>query len=126
MFKEGDDPKNVYIIKQGEFQITKSVLMAKTTNHEHDLLTKSTQTTIRYNSNFGRQIGLKKDFESAMRLVGSCTMVGDYECIYNIPHLCTISCYSPEATVYLIKKEEFLKLEATSEDAWKEICKSSG
>ena len=45
LFREGDQAQNVYIVKEGQFLITKSIREKKAQNVEHDLLLKRTTTT---------------------------------------------------------------------------------
>ena len=53
MFKEGDDNKYVYIVRSGQFQVTKNLYNDKMPNNlKKNLLIKSTTTTKRFQSNF--------------------------------------------------------------------------
>ena len=50
LFKEGEEAENLYIVKQGQFVITKAIKEKRVQNVEHDLLLKHTTTTQRYNT----------------------------------------------------------------------------
>lgn len=52
-------------------------------------------------------------------------MIGDEEIIRGSNHLTTVICSSFEATVMLIKKEEFLKIRMQSEESWASIIQYS-
>ena len=52
-------------------------------------------------------------------------MVGDYECIKNIPYQTSIKCLSEKGQVLVVEKADFLELETVSEDYWNDIVQES-
>ena len=116
MFKEGDVAQKVFIIKSGQFVMTKSIKEKKVQNVEHDLLLKRTTTTQRYNSMFKARQHLKKSFEVRIRQYDGPAMFGDSDCILEMPHQTTVMCISQEASVFVLTKKDFLKIKNDSED----------
>ena len=84
--REGGQPTDVWLVKEGSFRVSKFVLARKNITPEVDLLKKCCLATIRCNQNLSKRIGLKKDSQIQMRLIGPGIMIGDYECIQNVPY----------------------------------------
>jgi len=74
-------------------------MQPKNTDKEQNLLFNDTQTTQRYNNNFSKCLGLKKESEIQILLVSEGRMFGDFECINDTPFQTTLVCYSPTATI---------------------------
>lgn len=125
LFREGESAENIYIIKQGQFVITKSIKEKKVQNVEHDLLLKRITTTQRYNTMFKKRQALKKAFEVRIRQYDGNVMFGDCDCILGLPYQTSVTCIDQEASVFVISKKDFFKIKVDSEDQWREIVRNS-
>ena len=123
LFKEGDVSKFVYIIKDGQYSINKQVFQPKHNEikYERGLLKNNTTTTRRFNNNFQKQMGLRREFEINIMLAEKGKMVGDSEVINNKPYQTTVMCHSINASVLCIKKDEYLKLQSISDESFQEL-----
>ena len=103
--KEGVKADFVYVIRHGEFQITKMVY-------------KEGQTV-------NNVTGVKRDFELSLLLAGSGKLIGDFEVINNVPCQMSVRCDSLVGDVWRVKKEEFEKIKTISEDNWNILSNKS-
>ena len=108
VFKEGEDAKFVFIIKSGQLVLNKKVMQLKNKTSDYDLLKRNTYTIQRFNKNCNRAIGGKREYEQQLLLISNGRMLGDYECIKGVPYQTSLICYSPEAQVYIVAKDDFL------------------
>ena len=82
----------------------------------------NTKIEKRFNKCFKGKIGTKKDFQISIMLAGSCKMVGDCEAIHDIPSQTSVLCHSITATVFQIKKSDYLNLREVSEESFNELA----
>eukprot|EP00347_Sterkiella_histriomuscorum_P020456 403337736 len=125
LFREGEDAEHFYIIKEGELELKKHVYEQKNLNKDYELLQKPSLTK-KFNTNFQRVQGFKVTSEISLFMMGSGKMVGDDEIMRGCSKYLTSGiCNSQEIRVFSMKKEEFLKLRAQSEEAWQIMCDQS-
>jgi CRP-like cAMP-binding protein len=74
IMKEGTDSKFVFIIRKGEFEVSKLVFKPKDENVPEK--------------------GTKKDFELKLVILGPGKMIGDFEAINNVPCQVSVKCLS--------------------------------
>ena len=126
LFKEGDSPDFLYIVKEGQLQVSRNVYQSKSSSqYEHDLLTKNTRITRRYNTNFSRALGTKFDFEVPLAIQSVSSMVGDIEIVKQEPRRVSVRCDSQTATIWRVRREDMEKVRQVSEENWKDFCKVS-
>ena len=96
-----------------------------TKNKEHDLLHKDTLMQSRYIKCFKKNA--KEKIANVQIMVFSTgRMIGDYECIKDIPYQHTVYCIDQVASVYEISKSRFMAAAAeTKHDVWQEVCLQS-
>ncbi len=90
-------------------------------NYEHDLLLKNPLTTHRYKANFKQATNLVKQFEINILQFSEGRMLGEYECIRDLPYTTSVVCIDQNASVLEITRENFHKLQEVSEEQWKDI-----
>ena len=101
--------------------MTKAIKEPKVQNAEHDLLLKRTMTTQRYNTMFKSRINLRKAFEVRILQFGERRMIGDSECVMNLPYQTSVSCVSQEGKAIAIQKSELLQIQSYSEEQWRHV-----
>ena len=83
------------------------------------MLAPNSQTLLRYKNNSAYETGLKFECEIKMMIISNGRMVGDYECFNKCPYQTSLVCYSPQAQIYVMKKEDLFKCKIANEDNWK-------
>ena len=53
-----------------------------------------------------------------MMIISSGRTMGDYECVNNVPHQTSMICYSPEASVHILTKNQFIHVMGSNDDSW--------
>lgn len=104
LYKQGDDPKEVYLIKSGEFELTRE---ERTPIDEK-----------RYSSPSKNSIKAKRFLTTNAKLaiVGPKELLGEEEVLNNSPRLCTCTCVSETAVVLAIQKDNFERVVFRNED----------
>ncbi|CAG9334175.1 unnamed protein product [Blepharisma stoltei] len=107
MYKEGDEAKEVYLIKEGEFQFIKKIPI----DHDFSNQKKLTKVLVPKKSISHR---------AEVAILGKGEFFGEEEVINETKRTTTCICYSQQAIVLAISASDFVK-RITSEDSWKII-----
>jgi CRP-like cAMP-binding protein len=104
LYKQGDEPKEVFLIKSGEFELTRE---ERTPINER-----------RYSSPSKKSIKAKKFLTTIAKIaiVGPKELLGEEEVLNNSPRLCTCICVSETAFVLAIQKDNFERIVFKNED----------
>jgi len=113
-------PNHVYIVKQGQFQVQKNIYGPKIsqTDFENDLLKKTTTTTMRFNNNFKKVMGVKKGEVMRLLHAGVGRMLCDYDVIMDNVNQTSIICHSVVGQMFVLKKDDFKKLQTISDESF--------
>lgn len=63
IFKQGEQANNIYIIKEGQFSLSKKVMQNKSQLNEASLIHQNTENILRFNKNSNQETGMKFDSE---------------------------------------------------------------
>ena len=87
LIREGDSKKEIFIVKIGQFQINKNVMMPKQSElaYQQKLLKSKTHVQKRFRNTFNRQVGMKVDENLKLLIAGEGKMMGDFEAINDVP-----------------------------------------
>ena len=86
IFREGEDPESVYIIKEGECELSKLIFEQRHIHDDKMYLTKSPSVTKKFTSNFVRMQGLKPVGTVKLAVMGPGKLLGEDEVIREVPH----------------------------------------
>ena len=104
LYKQGDEPKEVFLIKSGEFELTRE---------ERTLIDQR-----RCSSPSKKSIKARRFLttNAKIAIVGPKELLGEEEVLNNSPRLCTCICVSETAVVLAIQKDNFEKIVFRNED----------
>jgi CRP-like cAMP-binding protein len=110
----------IYIIKNGEFEMTKKIVIKKDKNNDRSAsineMIKSQQKKVNERENVNPVI---KTFRVC--LLGQGQMFGEEDVVQEQPYQCTVRCISASADVFCIKNEEFIRKLKPNKESWRVI-----
>jgi CRP-like cAMP-binding protein len=120
VFKEGDPASRVYIIKEGEFMITKKLIHKfKEEDNIEDIL-EDPQRACKLNNKFFKKNAYKQIENHFLSYLYHGKMLGEVDlmtsaaenpkCVYTT----TVKCTSQKGSLIYINKDDFLKLQSQS------------
>lgn len=94
IFREGEDPEAVYIIKEGECELSKLIFEQRHIHDDKMYLTKSPSVTKKFTSNFVRMQGLKPVGTVKLAVMGPGKLLGEDEVIREVPYTASMAALS--------------------------------
>ncbi|KAL4470100.1 hypothetical protein ABPG72_008759 [Tetrahymena utriculariae] len=98
IYKEGDNPDFVYFIKEGEFEVTKTLKIEVSDSSVHD----------QFNSLLkqGKNIDSRK---AKISVLGIGSSFGEEEIVMGTKRTCSVQCISSTAELYILHKQKFIQ-----------------
>ena len=111
LFKEGDECNDIYIIRSGQYMISKNQYISKLPeNSEKNMLINNTCIIKRYQNNFKNLQGFKNDFNIKLLEIGVGHMIGEDSIFKNKACSMSVKCVTPEGQLWVIKRQDFKDL----------------